>query len=142
MNVKFKDGKEIKFKKFGEIWLAESVIWEDTALHGSVTELRELKARVAEWFKENAPEEIREEYNARLPFWGEIKALPFKDQVAYREGKTNHIVVYFLGDEEDYDYPALCNIGCSLKYGDWFCCYAHLTWSIAGAVRLCLEERK
>lgn len=140
MNVKFKDGKKIKFQKFGKIWLADSVILEETKLNGSVTELRELKAKVAEWFKENAPEDIREKYNVRFPLWKEFKALPFKDRFAYKEGRTDKIAEYFLGDE-DNTYPVYCFVGGSNRFG-WFCCYADLGWSYKYAVRLCLEEKE
>ena len=141
MNIKFKDGHEIEFKKIGEIWLAESVIWEETELHGSLDELRILKAKIAHWFEENAPEEIREEYNARLPFWGEIKALPFKDQVAYMEGRTNRIVDYFLGDE-DNDSPIASCMHIDEDDRGRFYCFSNYDWSDKFAVRLCLEKKK
>ena len=140
MVIKFKDGKEIEFKQFGKIWLAESAICEKTQLNGSLDKLHELKAKITQWFEENAPEEIRERYNARLPLWGEISTLPFKDQIVYREGKIDQIAEYFLGDDEEDTYPIYCAVGISFVYG-WFYCYTGSDWSSALAVRLCLEEK-
>lgn len=141
MIIKFKDGHKIKFKRYGEIWLSESVIWEDTNLHGSLEDLRVLKAVIAKWFAKNALEEFADRFTARLPMWGEIKNLPFQDQIAYKEGTINQVSVYLLGDESN-DYPAYCNIGHSDGAYGWFYCYAYLGWSGSSAVRLCLEDKK
>lgn len=146
MKIKFKDGHEIEFKRFGKIWLAESVIWGDTNLY-SLGELLELKKKIKRWFKENAPKEISDKFNARLPLWKEIHPLPFKDQVAYREGKTDQIADYFLGDEGDI-YPYCCYVGnsnkvCRLFYSgasdDWD---SSDDWDASDAIRLCLEEKE
>ena len=125
MKIKFKDGKEIEFKQFEKIWLAESVIWEKTELHRSLKELRELKAEIAQWFAENAPEELKDK---------------FEDKITYREGRTYQVTNYFLGDE-DRDAPIHCRIGIS----DGDCCsgyYSGYAWDDSNAVRLCLEEKK
>lgn len=140
MSINFKDGHKISFSRFGKIWLAESVIWEGTELHGSLDELRELKAKITQWFEENAPAEIEDRFTARLPMWAEIKALPFKDQLAYKEGRTDQIAEYFLGDEDD-TRPVSCDVGVSYHNFGWFYCVAHLDWSVPRAVRLCLEEK-
>ena len=140
MEIIFKDGNKIEFKKYGNIWLANNVIWEGTELYGSLDELRELKAKINQWFEENAPEEIRERYNVRPPLWVEISTLPFKDQVAFREGKIDQIAEYFLGDEDD-TRPVSCDVGVSYRNFGWFYCVAHLDWSVPRAIRLCLEEK-
>lgn len=141
MKIKFKDGHEIEFEQSGKILLAESVIWEGTELHGSMDELRELKTKITGWFAENAPDEIREKYNARLPLQEEIQPLSFAEQLAYKEGKTDETADYFIGDE-DCAYPARCSVGTSLDEYSWVYFYATRDWSGAGAIRLCLEERK
>lgn len=141
MIIKFKDGRKIEFKRFGEIWFAESAIWEGTELHGSLDELRELKTKIAGWFAENAPEEIRRKYNARLPLWSEVKPLPFKDQITYREGRTDKIVDYFLGDE-DHTRPVSSTVGLSEDYFGWFYRFSNYDWSDTFAIRLCLEEKE
>ncbi len=141
MIVKFKDGHKIKFKKFGKIWLAESAILEGTELHGSLDELRELKTKIAGWFAENAPEELHRKYNARLPLWSEVKPLPFKDQIAYREGKIDQFAEYFLGDE-DSTRPFYCMVRLEKDGFGWLSCFAYFDWSFKLAVRLCLEERE
>lgn len=140
MKIKFKDGHEIEFKKFGNIWLAESVIMEGVGVCASHDDLRILKAHVAQWFKKNAPKEIREKYKASLPLSDEIDHLPLKDQLAYREGKTDEITDYFLGDET-VPFP----VRCRMRYGnddksDYFYCLTGYSWADPSAVRLCLEE--
>lgn len=140
MKIKFKNGKEIEFKQFGEVWLAESVIWEKTELHSSLVALRKLKAKVTRWFEENAPEEILTKYKVRLPLWEEIKPLPFKDQVAYKEGRTDQVADYLLGDE-DCSYPLYC----SHFAGSGRCGFYRDPDNypnISYAIRLCLEELK
>lgn len=141
MKIKFRDGREIEFKKYGKIWLAESVIWEGTELHGSLDELRELKTKISRWFAENAPEKIHDRFKARLPLWSEIKALPFKDQIAYREGGTDKIVDYFLGDA-DHAHPVSGTVHLFEDYFGWFYHFTIYDWSDTFAIRLCLEERK
>lgn len=140
MSINFKDGHKIKFSRYGKIWLAESVIWEKTKLNGSLDKLRELKAKITQWFEENAPEEIKDRFTARLPLWAEINKLPLKDQIAYREGKTNQIADYFLGDE-NHTRPVNCYVGCSIGHFGGVYCDADYDWSYTSAVRLCLEER-
>lgn len=140
MVIRFKDGKEIEFKQFGDIWLAESVIMEETELHDSMDELAELEDDITRWFDENAPEEIREKYIARLPMWDEIAPLRFKDQVAYREGKTDRIADYLLGDG-DGACPVICDVGYTHPFG-WYCRESGLDWDTTTAIRLCLGERK
>ena len=141
MKIKFKDGKEIEFRKFGNIWFADSVILENTKLNGSLDELRFLKVKINKWFEENAPREIRGKYKVSLPLWEEIRPLTFKDQLAYREGKTTQAANYFLGDE-DRLHPILCGVGVSTDDCGWFCCVDGYAWSRPGAFRLCLEESK
>lgn len=142
MKIKFKDRKEIEFKKFGNMLLAESVIWEDTDLHGSLEELRKLKARVNAWFKRNAPKEICEKYKVRLPLWKEIKLLQFKDQIAYMEGETNQIINYFLGDE-DGSFPIYYSIGYMTRNNGRYMSVCYSDWGVNGSqgVRLLLEEK-
>lgn len=141
MIIKFRNGHKVKFKKFGKIWLADSVISEETELHGSLDDLRVLKAIVAEWFDKNAPKEIADKFTARLPMWREIKNLPFKDQIAYREDKTDQIADYFLGDEY-YNRPVSCSAGGSNDYFGALYCKTYRDWQSTGAVRLCLEEKE
>lgn len=141
MQFQFLDGHLITFEKFGKIWLAESVIWEETSLTSSLGDLRDLKARVADWFKKCAPKEISDNFSARLPLWEEIKKLPFKDRIACREGRNDQIADYFLGDE-DYDRPVSCSVAGSNDYFGALYCKTYRDWQSTGAVRLCLEERK
>ena len=141
MVIKFKDGHEIEFRQYGNIWLAESVIWEDTALHnGSLKELRKLKAEIHKWFRKNAPEEIRGKYNARLPMRKEIESLPFKEQLAYKDGRNDLIADYFIGDE---DGPVAFRCGAARFVGHfgWFSYRKCYDWAITSAVCLCLEEK-
>lgn len=141
MVIKFKDGKEIEFKRFGNILLAESVIWEGTQLHGSLDKLRALKAKIAQWFDYNAPKKIREKYKARLPLWEEVRTLPLKDQLAYREGRDDQIADYFLGDEDNI-HPAICPLAYFDNGYDSYYCYDDIGLSHSIAIRLCLEEGK
>lgn len=142
MKVTFKDGKEIEFRQFGNIWLADSVIWEKAKHHGTFDELHALKAEIDKWFEENAPEEILSKYRARLPLRAEIEPLDFKDQIAYSEGKTDHVADYFLGDETD-KFPVSCGIDVVKDvYFARFYCYTSHDWSVTDAVRLCLEEKE
>ena len=144
MIIKFKDGQEIEFKQFGKIWLAESVIWEYMLLYSS-DGLRQVKAKVAQWFAENAPKELSDRFEARLPLWREIKHLPFKDQIAYREGKTEAIAEYCLGDEIGHENgsPAVFRyVGYSLSFYGWCYCGQDYIWNYHHAVRLCFEEKK
>lgn len=140
MKIKFKDGHKIEFNKYGNIWFADSVIWEKIQLYDSLDDLRELKAKIDQWFEKNAPDEIREKYNARLPLWREILTLPFKYKIVYRKGKKNQIADYFLGDEEDRTHPIYFTAG--YYNGDsWFTANDFDFLSYEVAVRLCLEER-
>ena len=139
MEIKFKDGHKIEFKKFGNIWLADSVIFEVNELHSSMEELRLVKAKINQWFEESAPEEIREKYNARLPLWEEIKDLPFKDQIAYGYGRTDKISDYLLGDGDDTD-TLLCYVGYSYDCG-FLSCDIDYVYAGTRPVRLCLEEK-
>ena len=139
MRIKFKDGREIEFRQFGNIWLAETVIWDETELHCSMKELCLVKAKVAEWFDKNAPDGIREKYNARLPLWNDIKRLPFKDQVAYEERNKSEITDYLIGDRDEI-FPLYCHVGSS--FDGSFYCYTGGDWDISFAVRLCLEEKQ
>lgn len=141
MIIKFKDGHEIEFKKCGNIWLAESVIFERLRMRRSIEGLHKLKNEVTEWFEECAPTEIREKYNVRLPLWKDIEALPFKDQIAYAEGKTNRMAEYLLGDEND-PFPAYCFAGRSGFHCGLFLCRSKDYWGNGRAIRLCLEEKK
>ena len=141
MIIKFRNGHKVKFKKFGKIWLADSVISEETELYGSMDDLRVLKAIVAEWFDKNAPKEIADKFTARLPLWKEIENLPFKDQIAYRKGKTDQIANYFLGDDY-YDRPVSCSVGGSHDYFGTLYRNAYRDCHSASAVRLCLEEKE
>lgn len=141
MKIEFKDGKEIEFKQFGKIWLAESAMWEETKLECSFDKLKELKAKVSKWFAKNAPTEILAKYGARLPMAEEIIRLPFKDQVAYAEGTDNRIADYLLGDE-DFPCPVYCDVGNPItNYGRIYCDFVK-EWTNGYAVRLCLEERE
>lgn len=140
MIIKFKDGHRIRFLRYGDIWLAESVIWEDTVLHASLEELRALKARITKWFGDNAPERIRDRFTVRLPLWNEIEYLPFKDQIAYKEGKISQITEYLLGDEYRAS-PLVCNLNSVYCPYSWYCRDAYLEWAGPIAIRLCLEER-
>lgn len=139
MKIKFKDGREIEFKRLGDIWIAENVIWEKTELNRSLENLRKLKVKISQWFAENASEEMREKYNARLPMREEIQSLSFKEQLAYREGKIDQVTDYFLGDEE-HGFPVHCRVGIS-DGCCWFGCYSGYAWDDSSAVRLCLEEK-
>lgn len=136
MEIIFKDGHEIEFKQYGNIWLAESVIWRNNDL--MVGQLYKLKAEVAQWFEENAPRKATNKFKARLPLWDEIKRLPFKDQIAYAEYTKNEIVDYLIGDSDDI-FPLYCHVGCSLDGS--FYCYTGGDWEITYSVRLCLEEK-
>lgn len=140
MEIIFKDGKKIEFKQFGNIWLAESVIWEDTDIRGSIDKLRKLKVKVNKWFNKNAPKEIRDRFKVRLPLWNEIEPLPFKDRLAYKEGRTDQLTDYFLGDE-DHTHPIRCGVARSLNYYGWFYYQEGYEWAVTGTVRLCLEEK-
>ena len=137
MIIKFKGGNKIEFKQFGDIWLAESVIWRSTELQ--VKNLYEVKAKVAEWFEKNAPKEAINKFKARLPLWKEIKDLPFKDQVAYEERNKSEITDYLLGDRDEI-FPLYCHVGSS--FDGSFYCYTGGDWDISFAVRLCLEEKQ
>lgn len=139
MEIKFKDGHEIEFRKFGEIWLADSVIFKGDELRSLMEEFGLAKAKINQWFDENAPEEIREKYNARLPLWEEIKDLPFKDQIAYAEGRTDTISDYMLGDGDDTD-TLICYAGYSYDCG-WLSCDIDYIYVGSCPVRLCLEEK-
>lgn len=139
MEIEFKDGHKIEFRKFANIWLADSVIFEVNELHSSMEELRLVKAKINQWFEESAPDEIREKYNARLPLWEEIKALPFKDQIAYAEGRTDKISDYLLGDGDDTD-TLLCYVGYSYDCG-FLSCDIDYVYAGTRPVRLCLEEK-
>lgn len=141
MEIIFKDGHKIEFKQFGNIWLAESVIWEETALnYGSLKELRKVKVETNKWFRKNAPEEIRKKYNARLPLLEEIIFLPFKDQLAYKEGRTDQVADYFVGDENG-PVALRCGVAHSLGSRGRFYYREGFDWAITSAVRLCLEEK-
>ena len=137
MIIKFKDGHKIEFKKFGNIWLAESVIWRNNDL--LVEQLYKLEAKVAQWFEENAPRKATNKFKARLPLWAEIKHLPFKDQVAYAEYAKNEIVDYLLGDN-GYGFPLYCHVGRSLDGSVY--CYTGGDWDVTYSVRLCLEGKE
>ena len=143
MIIKFKDGHKIEFKKYGNIWLADSVIWEDTKLNGSLDKLRKLKVKVSQWFNENAPDGILEKYNARLPLFNEVDNLPLKDRFAYKEGRPYQIADYFLGDEEPVR-PVYSGVGdCDIYTGTFYRGGGEgRSYSYIGAVRLCLEEKK
>lgn len=141
MKIKFNDGKEIKFKRFGKIWLAKNAIWDGTELDGSMEELRVLKAKVAEWFDKNASKKFAKRFTARLPLWKEVEHLPFKDQVAYGTKKTDRIAEYLLGDEE-YSRPVICRVGLSRNGYGWLYCNAGGDCSYTGPIRLCLEEKQ
>lgn len=140
MTIEFEDGRKIEFKKFDGMWLSESVIWEKTTLR-NLLDLRELKAKIAQWFDDNAPEDVKGKYEARLPMWNEIEPLSFKDQVAYGEGETNLVVEYFLGDE-NHPFPVCCCIGYHYGDNEGFRCYIDSHLKPCHAIRICLEERK
>jgi len=140
MIIKFKDGHEIEFEQSEKIWLSKSVIWEDTKLNGSMDELRELKSKIAHWFSENAPEEMRARFTARLPLQNEIKLLSIREGLAYKEGSDEQSDDYFLGDENS-PYPVRCHVGISIDEYSWFFFYATRGNSGKGDVRLCLEEK-
>ena len=140
MKINFKDGHKIEFKKFDRMWLSESVIWESTELHGSLEELRKLKAKIADWLDKCAPDEIRNKFIVRLPVRNDIKMLPLKDQIAYREWTNNKIVDYFLGDE-DHDSPIASCMHIDEDDRGRFYCFSNYDWSDKFAVRLCLEEK-
>ena len=139
MEIIFKDGHKIEFRKRGEIWLTKNVIWEDTDIRGSIDKLRELKAKIADWFEDNAPAEIFDRFEARLPLSNEIDLLAPKDQLAYKEGSTDQVADYFLGNEEN-SYPIICLVADSYANYGWRR-KTGLGWSYKGAVRLCLEEK-
>ena len=139
MEIEFKDGHKIKFAKYGNIWLADSVIFEVNELHSFLEKMRLVKEKINQWFDESAPDEIREKYNARLPLWEEIKALPFKDQIAYAEGRTDRISDYMLGDGDD-DETTLSYAGYSYDCG-FLSCDIDYVYAGTRPVRLCLEEK-
>lgn len=139
MEIEFKDGHKIKFAKYGNIWLADSVIWEINKLHSPMEELRLVKEKINQWFEENAPQEIHKKYNVRLPLWEEIKALPFNGKMAYGEGRTDIISDYMLGDGDDTD-TLLCYVGYSYDCG-FLSCDIDYVYAGTRPVRLCLEEK-
>lgn len=140
MEIIFKDGHKIEFRKRGEIWLPKNVIWEETDLGGSLDALRELKAKIADWFEDNAPAEIFDRFKARLPLSEEIDLLAPKDKLAYKEGSTDQVVDYFLGNEENSS-PIICLVANSYVNYGWCRRSTGFGWSCKGAVRLCLEEK-
>lgn len=141
MIVKFKDSHEIEFKQHGNKLLAESVIFEGTELHHSIDELRKLKAEVKRWFDENAPEEIRKEYDARLPMWEEIRPLTLKEQIAYGEDTADRTAEYLIGDEE-LSFPLCCGVNLSSDHcGGFERDPDSYWWEDKYAVRLLLEEK-
>ena len=103
MIIKTIEKKPLKLRKFGKVWIADSVLGEIKEFKYPYELANFEKNELQDWFValSSFPSEIIADYKVRLVRWEDIKDLPYKYKVANSYKDDDKIIDYWLRGELD-----------------------------------------